>query len=70
MTQLPVPVYDSEVEEMFGLVDVDKDGRIGYQEFCVSVVQTHRSTLSLRYFSLDHGKSRPSTRSTQNEYIN
>ena len=44
MTQLPVPVYDSEVEEMFGLVDVDKDGRIGYQEFCVSLLKTTRLT--------------------------
>ena len=44
MTQLPVPVYDSEVEEMFGVADADRDGRIGYQEFCVSSILTLRVT--------------------------
>ena len=38
MTQLPVPVYERDVEEMFQVVDTDRDGRISYQEFCVSFV--------------------------------
>ena len=39
MTQLPVPVYEREVEEMFQVVDTDRDGRISYQEFCVSFIE-------------------------------
>ena len=71
MTQLPVPVYEREVEEMFSVVDTDHDGRISYQEFCVSFIRNKQSNfLSLTYFSLDDGKSRSSTGSTQNEYIN
>ena len=42
MTQLPVPVYERDVEEMFQVVDTDRDGRISYQEFCVSFVEIHR----------------------------
>ena len=38
MTQLPVPVYERDVEEMFEAVDTDRDGKISYQEFCVSFV--------------------------------
>ena len=38
MTHLPVPVLERDVEEMFATVDKDQDGRISYQEFCVSII--------------------------------
>ena len=70
MTQLPVPVYERDVEEMFEAVDTDRDGKISYQEFCVSFVSIQRLISSLKYFSIEDGKSRSSTRSAQNENIN
>ena len=33
MKNLPVPVSDRDIEEMFSVADGDKDGKIGYDEF-------------------------------------
>ena len=38
MTHLPEPVLERQVDEMFATVDTDQDGRISYQEFCVSII--------------------------------
>ena len=52
MTQLPVPVYERDVEEMFQVVDTDRDGRISYQEFCVSFVEIHRVKEGLKNYGI------------------
>ena len=38
MKNLPAPVYDSQIEDMWNIADTDKDGRLSYQEFCVSLL--------------------------------
>ena len=37
MRNLPVPVEEEEIEAMFDFADKDKDGKISYHEFLVSV---------------------------------
>ena len=37
MKNLPAPVYDSQIEDMWNIADTDRDGRLSYQEFCVSL---------------------------------
>ena len=35
MIDLPVPVSDEDIEEMFEFADKNKDGKLSYQEFQV-----------------------------------
>ena len=35
MIDLPVPVSDEDIEEMFEFADKNKDGKLSYQEFWV-----------------------------------
>ena len=35
MKNLPVPVSDEDIEEMFEFADKDKDGELSYSEFLV-----------------------------------
>ena len=35
MKNLPVPVDDKDIEEMFVFADKDKDGKLSYEEFLV-----------------------------------
>jgi hypothetical protein len=39
MRNLPVPVADDDIDQMFDYADTDKDGRLSYKEFQVSPVQ-------------------------------
>ena len=39
MTHLPESVLERQVDEMFATVDTNQDGRISYQEFCVSIIR-------------------------------
>ena len=36
MRNLPVPVADEDIDQMFDYADTDKDGRLSYKEFQVS----------------------------------
>ena len=36
MKNLPVPVEDEDIEEMFEYADKNKDGKLSYKEFKVS----------------------------------
>ena len=36
MKNLPVPVEDADIEEMFEFADKNKDGKLSYKEFKVS----------------------------------
>ena len=36
MKNLPVPVSDEDIDEMFEFADKNKDGKLSYQEFAVS----------------------------------
>ena len=36
MKNLPVPVSDEDIEEMFEFADKNKDGKLSYKEFEVS----------------------------------
>jgi hypothetical protein len=36
MRNLPVPVADDDIDQMFDYADTDKDGRLSYKEFQVS----------------------------------
>ena len=38
MKNLPEPVEDADIEEMFAFADRDGDGRLSYQEFQVMVL--------------------------------
>ena len=46
MKSLPVEVADEEVEEMFTVADLNKDGSIGMAEFSLMVGILFRSTLN------------------------
>ena len=35
MKNLPVPVDDKDIEEMFDFADKDKDGKLSYEEFLI-----------------------------------
>ena len=37
MKNLPVPVSDEDIEEMFEFADKNKDGKLSYKEFEVSI---------------------------------
>jgi hypothetical protein len=39
MRNLPVPVADDDIDQMFDYADTDKDGRLSYKEFQVSLIQ-------------------------------
>jgi Ca2+-binding EF-hand superfamily protein len=36
MRNLPVPVADEDIDQMFDYADTDKDGRLSYKEFQVN----------------------------------
>ena len=36
MKNLPVPVADEDIEEMFDYADKNKDGKLSYEEFLVN----------------------------------
>ena len=40
MKNLPVPVTDEDIEEMFEFGDKNKDGKLSYREFEVSIACT------------------------------
>jgi hypothetical protein len=39
MRNLPVPVADDDIDQMFDYADTDKDGRLSYKEFQVRLIQ-------------------------------
>jgi hypothetical protein len=39
MRNLPVPVADDDIDQMFDYADTDKDGRLSYKEFQVSLIR-------------------------------
>jgi hypothetical protein len=39
MRNLPVPVADDDIDQMFDYADTDKDGRLSYKEFQVSHIR-------------------------------
>jgi hypothetical protein len=38
MRNLPVPVADDDIDQMFDYADTDKDGRLSYKEFQMSLL--------------------------------
>ena len=38
MKNLPVPVSDEDIEEMFEFADKNKDGKLSYEEFLVNIL--------------------------------
>ena len=42
MKNLPVPVEDEDIEEMFDFADKNKDGKLSYREFEVSKYQIYQ----------------------------
>ena len=38
MKNLPVPVDDEDIEEMFAFADKNKDGKLSYKEFKASTI--------------------------------
>ncbi len=47
MRNLPVPVADDDIDQMFDYADTDKDGRLSYKEFQVSLTHTTTTVLSV-----------------------
>ena len=42
MRNLPVPVSEEDIEEMFSYADTDNDGKINYKEFQVICNQCYK----------------------------
>ena len=40
MTNLPVPVADEDIDEMFEFADKNKDGKLSYKEFEVGKIKS------------------------------
>ena len=59
MMNLPVPVSDEDVEEMFEFADKNKDGVLNYEEFLVKKMVYNISKIYL-FYSVADGKP-PST---------
>jgi Ca2+-binding EF-hand superfamily protein len=45
MRNLPVPVADDDIDQMFDYADTDKDGRLSYKEFQVSLIYDDKINL-------------------------